>query len=689
MNTPSASSTAFTSVEVDGTTYSIALPYAESDYIQRTIFDERKPYELEMLRAMRGCLSENDLVLDVGANIGNHTLYLAAVAGVEVVAYEPDRRLTDALSHSILENGLEDKVTVRQVAVAEAPGELVLVDDVAGNLGGQHVVADAEADGVRVEVVRLDDEIPERHVAAVKIDVEGYEENVLDGALALLERDRPDLWIECLNSDHYRAISERIRPLGYRVDGVFNASPTYRFVHDSDPSAEVFTATMDQIVERFYADHAAYLSTRESLLTANEKYRTVTKQYGELRDRMHAQMGSTPDVQSASLLAVRHAEERALALQTRLTELSTEKHELSESLQRRVAELSESMRALASELERHTSLHRKRINRVRARARRENAARQRERDVARAHARSLEEEVLQARREIKILTATGDGLAAQLDGLRTNADELEESRASTAEQCAKLDGLLVEREAHLQRLQTEHDEVTSRMHQYETQLGDLRTRQSRYREDFNVLREYVDETDLSLESYGATIDTQAAKISELEAELNQTATALREVRSEKTMQRQQLADEESRSRTLALARDKQIERVEGISIDLEALFQEHSKLQHEFTIQGQYSRRLRRARDTEQKRAESREVELAERERAYSELKALLTQTTLEFEEKLEYATEQLDASASRLTEVRASRKYRAGQALHDARTWSGFWALVPRLISIAQERKD
>jgi len=86
---------------VDGLDYQIALPHRETDYIQGKIAREGAPYELTMLRAMADRLSPGDLVLDIGANIGNHSLYLAA-AGFTVHAFEPNASLCEALNQSVL-----------------------------------------------------------------------------------------------------------------------------------------------------------------------------------------------------------------------------------------------------------------------------------------------------------------------------------------------------------------------------------------------------------------------------------------------------------------------------------------------------------------------------------------------------------------------------------------------------------
>ena len=80
--------------------YRIVLPNRETDYIQKGIVESQHPYELEMLEDMASRLQPGDRVLDVGANIGNHTMYLAAVAGAQVTAFEPNAPLATAIRQS-------------------------------------------------------------------------------------------------------------------------------------------------------------------------------------------------------------------------------------------------------------------------------------------------------------------------------------------------------------------------------------------------------------------------------------------------------------------------------------------------------------------------------------------------------------------------------------------------------------
>ena len=74
-------------------TYQVVVPHYETDYIQGLLMSDGTPYEAGMLAAMAEVVGEGDLVLDIGANIGNHTLFLAAAQGCRVEAFEPGRSI--------------------------------------------------------------------------------------------------------------------------------------------------------------------------------------------------------------------------------------------------------------------------------------------------------------------------------------------------------------------------------------------------------------------------------------------------------------------------------------------------------------------------------------------------------------------------------------------------------------------
>lgn len=275
-------------LSTDGTQYPILLPDAETDYIQGQIVASGEPYEHEMLTALGATIGKGDLVLDIGANIGNHTLWLAHVAGAQVWAFEPNEGLSAALRGSVDAGGLQDRVRVLNCAVGRerGSGTLVTVDET--NLGGNRMDTSHAGD---VRVVTLDDlDMP--HVSAMKIDVEGMELEVLAGSMRIVERDRPHLFIEAMDTPAFEAITAVLEPLGYTCAATYNATPTHHFAPEMNDVA-VLRARVHSLVSESQSFKSDYLRTRKDLVATSFKYRhlvekneALTKRVRRLRRRL-------------------------------------------------------------------------------------------------------------------------------------------------------------------------------------------------------------------------------------------------------------------------------------------------------------------------------------------------------------------------------------------------------------------
>jgi FkbM family methyltransferase len=157
--------------------------------------------------------------IDVGANVGMYTVPLAGTAA-RVLAFEPAPDNVRRLGENLALNGLEN-VTVRQVALGERAGELLLRlgDDPMFHSTTEVAEQRGTGDELRVKACVLDDEwraagSPE--VSALKVDVEGGEAAVLRGATGLLETCRPALLLEASTAERLAKLEEILARLGYR-----------------------------------------------------------------------------------------------------------------------------------------------------------------------------------------------------------------------------------------------------------------------------------------------------------------------------------------------------------------------------------------------------------------------------------------------------------------------------------------
>jgi FkbM family methyltransferase len=156
------------------------------------------------------CQPGDDFV-DVGANIGVTAVMAAlVVAPGRVVAVEPVPSTFSHLEHNIASAGLA-QVTCRRLAVAATPGHVSLVSRpgfgfaaYVGHADGLDEYTDFPAQAFTLDQLVADEGL--QHVRFVKIDVEGYELEVLRGATVVLGRFKPVVFLEsnpyCLSIFH-------------------------------------------------------------------------------------------------------------------------------------------------------------------------------------------------------------------------------------------------------------------------------------------------------------------------------------------------------------------------------------------------------------------------------------------------------------------------------------------------------
>lgn len=169
------------------------------------------------------------VVIEVGAHIGTHTVRMGQLAGPwgRVYAFEPQRKIYRELHHNLALNGVTNVVALR-MAIGSGETRIIEMNPATpGNEGGTGVGAGGDA----AELRSLDSFGFER-LSLLKIDVETYENEVLDGALDTIRRNRPVMLIEIMGGHDPETASpdvleriavtrEKIEALGYSVTQVF------------------------------------------------------------------------------------------------------------------------------------------------------------------------------------------------------------------------------------------------------------------------------------------------------------------------------------------------------------------------------------------------------------------------------------------------------------------------------------
>ena len=146
-------------------------------------------YEKSLLKKLKETLEKNtsnDLIIDVGANIGNHSLYFSTFFR-KVMSLEPNPKVFQLLK---INSSLVNNIECLNVGASSEKGNLDFYIN-NRNLGGSRVVglSDKIISNSQIEVVKIDDlDFNGLKPACIKIDVEGHEWSVIKGCEKILSK---------------------------------------------------------------------------------------------------------------------------------------------------------------------------------------------------------------------------------------------------------------------------------------------------------------------------------------------------------------------------------------------------------------------------------------------------------------------------------------------------------------------
>jgi FkbM family methyltransferase len=190
------------------------LPDALDDRIQSLLLTHGKFFEEPLLAKVQAMIPTGSHVVDVGANIGNHTLFFSKICKAEkVVSFEPQKRLASIIRRNIELNAIDtDRVRVVEAGCGAQNSRFSMLSGHVANLGATQFKYD-EAGGF--DVRRLDD-CELGRVDFIKIDAERLGDEVLLGARHTIEHFNPIIWIELYDGERERAIAF-LEAVGYEL----------------------------------------------------------------------------------------------------------------------------------------------------------------------------------------------------------------------------------------------------------------------------------------------------------------------------------------------------------------------------------------------------------------------------------------------------------------------------------------
>lgn len=186
------------------------------DYVFETIKKNGDFYEKGILEKWTPYIKESKVVLDIGANLGNHTLYWGTeIPKCKIYAFEPYLPTFNLLKNNVTVNELGN-VTLYNKGVGKKKTFAYVSHVDEKNMGATTLEYNDDCDGI--EVVDIDSLVQENEIKDVidfvKIDTEGFEVDVLKGMELVLQSMHPDIWVE-VGADTCNEVFDKLEQTGY------------------------------------------------------------------------------------------------------------------------------------------------------------------------------------------------------------------------------------------------------------------------------------------------------------------------------------------------------------------------------------------------------------------------------------------------------------------------------------------
>lgn len=208
------------------------LPYIKTDLIQKLIYLKSNYFEYENLDYVckiwnGGIIGEKIskcLVLDIGANIGNHTLFfLNECNALKVMSFEPVLETFHVLEKNIKLNHVEERVELINAGVSDKPGKAMISLFDKNNIGGTRICQSSDG---KMTLLTIDSLGINNSIGLIKIDVEGQELSVLKGMQDTLCRHKPYIMIE-IEDDNFEDANRILNKIGYNNE-ILDIKPGYK-----------------------------------------------------------------------------------------------------------------------------------------------------------------------------------------------------------------------------------------------------------------------------------------------------------------------------------------------------------------------------------------------------------------------------------------------------------------------------
>lgn len=275
--------------------FDIKITGYEKEYVFETIKKNGYFYEGPLLDKWTKYFQDAKVIFDIGANLGNHSLYWASTLNCEkVYSFEPFKPNFDLLKENIEKNKL-NQIIPFNMGVGDGKAKAILKSFDESNYGATTLeevdLSNQQENANTMDIVDIDSFVRDNEIEKVdfvKIDTEGFEEKVISGMMEVITKFKPALWIE-VSPQSYKNVFQILNELEYVVVDIegFNVLLMQK---DKVKNLKVFgiekaLSAMFQYLEKVNVYYNNYIKTKEWLNEKNEKITTITENYNTIKQK--------------------------------------------------------------------------------------------------------------------------------------------------------------------------------------------------------------------------------------------------------------------------------------------------------------------------------------------------------------------------------------------------------------------
>jgi FkbM family methyltransferase len=178
----------------------------ENETISSAINSTQNFFEVDFLEFVRNNYPKQTTIIDIGANIGNHSLFFSEFLEYdEIICFEPFDKNVELLKLNLIGKNCK----IMDYALSDSDSEITLYNSQMNNFGGfsLHFYDGSKRENKSFIVkdkitTKTLDSLNLSNISMIKIDVEGHENSVLNGGIETIKRNQPIIFIENLSSGY-------------------------------------------------------------------------------------------------------------------------------------------------------------------------------------------------------------------------------------------------------------------------------------------------------------------------------------------------------------------------------------------------------------------------------------------------------------------------------------------------------